>query len=104
MLPVYTALFYAILGAASFVLNDPELSKQFKALPRFLFVAGIRCADKTTPLSGGGHADIFKGHCNSQKVALKRLRIFARESQRPAVHQVSIHPSFEPRRFGPHEA
>ncbi|TDL22512.1 kinase-like protein [Rickenella mellea] len=46
-------------------------------LPDHLFLEGVRRIGKN-PLIGGGFADVWRGECNGEPVALKVLRVFQR--------------------------
>ncbi|TDL24388.1 kinase-like protein, partial [Rickenella mellea] len=63
-----------------------RLAKLTACYPDSLILSGIRrtCMD---PVAGGGFADIWKGHLNSNCVAMKALRIYNRSVREKALKE-----------------
>ena len=66
-----------------------RLSYSTEKLPTAFKLEGVECSDGYMH-GTGGYADVFCGSYKSEKVALKRLRIFqmVEESKRRALRQV----------------
>lgn len=67
------------------------VSREFGILPSSLFIQGVDCQDRDA-VAGGGYGDIFQATYQGRLVALKRPRVFARDS-RDGAPKVG-HPSF----------
>lgn len=56
-----------------------RLSRTASVFPSGLLIKGVECKDKE-PVACGGFSDIFHGKYQGGRVALKRLRVFQRNS------------------------
>lgn len=56
-------------------------------MPRSLFVHDAE-RTSSSPISGGGFADVYKGKLHGNPIALKVLRIFGSELRQASLHQV----------------
>ena len=64
---------------------------RYDKLPKALFLAGVQLdVENDIANSGGGYSDIYMGRYRTQRVAVKRLRVFSsmEESKREEVKRV----------------